>query len=111
MNPVEFGRSRQRLLSIATNYPLALARVWVPHCHRWDGFGVKSDRIRGCGRPMRRLSAGVYRCDHCDIEEVRTSQFEALNRLNDTPEAFLATGGNRAGKTELGAMLAIATAP
>ena len=110
MNPVEFGKSRQRLLSIATNYPLALARVWVPHCHRWDGFGIKSDRIRGCGRPMRRLSAGVYRCDHCDIEEVRTSQFEALNRLNDTPEAFLATGGNRAGKTELGAMLAIATA-
>ena len=110
MNPVEFGKSRQRLLSIATNYPLALARVWVPHCHRWDGFGANSDSIRGCGRPMRRLSAGVYRCDHCDIEEVRTSQFEALNRLNDTPEAFLATGGNRAGKTELGAMLAIATA-
>ena len=110
MTQGEFARTREKLLRVARSYPLALSRVWTPHCHRWDGFGAKSDRPRGCGRPMRRLSAGVYRCDHCDIEEVRTSQFEALIRLNDTPEAFLATGGNRAGKTELGAMLAIATA-
>lgn len=59
---------------------------------------------------MRRLACGAYRCDRCDIEEPRTSQYDALARLSDTDEAFLVTGGNRAGKTQLGAMLAIATA-
>ena len=105
-----FTKTREKLLQIARAYPLALSKIWLPHCHRWDGFGSNSERARGCGSVMRRVSAGVYRCDRCDIEEVRTSQYEALIRLNDTDEAFLATGGNRAGKTELGAMLAIATA-
>lgn len=59
---------------------------------------------------MIRIAAGVYRCDVCNIEERRTSQYEALLRLHETEEAYLATGGNRAGKTELGAMLAVATA-
>ena len=106
----EFEDTRNKLLKIAKSYPLALSKVWLPHCHRWDGFSINSKRQRGCGREMIRISAGVYRCDVCNIEERRTSQYEALLRLHDTEEAYLATGGNRAGKTELGAMLAVATA-
>ena len=95
---------------VARCYPLALARLWGPHCHRWDGFAMKSGRSRGCGRQMLRVGLGRYRCNSCAIEEGRTSQQEALIRLHNANEAFLCTGGNRAGKTEVGAMLAIAVA-
>ena len=106
----ELEQVRRRLIDIAQGYPLALARLWGPHCHRWDGFAAKSKRARGCGAPMCRIGLGLYRCDACGIEENRTAQQEALLRLGDVREAYLCTGGNRAGKTELGAMFAIATA-
>ena len=102
--------AQRRLLEVAHNYPLALARLWGPFCHRWDGFADKSKRGRGCGGRMRRVGLGSYRCDVCDIDESRTSQQEVLLRLREAEEAFLCTGGNRAGKTEIGAMYAIAVA-
>lgn len=98
----------KRLEMLRRAYPLALAKLWRPHCHRWDGSGPKSDRPRGCGQEMRRVTAGVYRCDACDIQERRTSQQEALLSLGS--EATIITGGNRAGKSETGTMLAVATA-
>lgn len=103
-------RARRQLLEIRKAYPLALSRLWVPYCHRWDGHGKKSDRPRGCGRPMQMIGMGTYYCPHCDIEERRTSQREAAIRFANTGEAFLCTGGNRAGKTQFGAQLAIAIA-
>ena len=103
-------RARRQLLEIRKTYPLALSRLWVPYCHRWDGHGKKSDRPRGCGRPMQMIGMGTYKCVHCDIEERRTSQREAAIRFANTGEAFLCTGGNRAGKTQFGAQLAIAIA-
>ena len=51
---------RKLLLSIAKNYPLALSRLWVPHCHRWDGLGEKSKRKKGCGQPMNEKAPGVF---------------------------------------------------
>ena len=110
MTKSAFKKARARLLEIQRSFPLALARLWGPHCHRWDGFSGESKRARGCGRRMRMVGLGVYRCDSCGIEERRTAQQETLLRYHNATEAFLATGGNRAGKTELGAMLAIATA-
>ena len=101
---------RRQLLDIIKSYPLALSKLWVPFCHRFDGLGSKSPRKRGCGREMRMVSLSTYRCDHCDIEEVRTSQREAALRFSNVGEAFLCTGGNRAGKTQFGAQLAIAIA-
>ena len=59
---------------------------------------------------MQMIGLGSYRCIHCDIEERRTSQQEAAIRFANTGEAFLCTGGNRAGKTQFGAQLAIAIA-
>ena len=105
-----FKKAKERLLRTKQAFPLALARLWGPHCHRWDGFAGESERARGCGRRMRMIGLGVYRCDTCEIEERRTAQQECLLRYRNAGEAFLATGGNRAGKTELGAMLAIAAA-
>ena len=101
---------RRQLLDIIKSYPLALSKLWVPFCHRFDGLGSKSPRKRGCGREMRMGSLSTYRCDHCDIEEVRTSQREAALRFSNVGEAFLCTGGNRAGKTQIGAMLSVACA-
>jgi phage terminase large subunit-like protein len=95
------GRIRQ-------GYPLALARLWVPHCHRFDGLSAKSDRPRGCGQPMVRTAAGFWKCEKCDISEQRTSQIEIP--LSFPREAFLVAGGNRAGKTQLGAQMAVAFA-
>ena len=59
---------------------------------------------------MRMKGFGVYVCDHCNIEERRTAQRESILRFGAAQEAFLATGGNRAGKTQLGAMLCVAVA-
>ena len=87
-------RARRQLLDVMRAYPLALSRLWVPHCHRWDGFGSKSDRVRGCGLEMRMIGMGVYRCDRCDVEEARTSQREAAIRFLNSDEAYLCTGGS-----------------
>lgn len=107
---VNFSETRRHLLEIAQHYPLAISPLWRPHCHRWDGKGSDSDRHRGCGHPMRMVGLGVYRCDRCDVEERRTSQQEAAIRFGGTGEAYLCTGGNRAGKTQIGAMLCVAVA-
>jgi len=93
---------------IQKQYPLALSRLWIPHCHRFDGKGSQSDRARGCGQPMRRINAGIWRCDQCDITETRSSQIEIP--LSFPKLAYLVAGGNRAGKTEIGAQLAVAFA-
>jgi len=93
---------------IQKQYPLALSRLWRPYCHRFDGKGSQSERARGCGQPMKRLNAGIWRCDACDITESRSSQIEIP--LSFPELAYLVAGGNRAGKTEIGAQLAVAFA-
>ena len=99
---------RRQILSIAAQYPLSVARLWVPHCHRWDGLGAASERARGCGRPMERIGFNRWICRHCDIEESRTSQIEPFLNLGD--ECTLIAGGNRAGKSEAVCMFAVAWA-
>ena len=101
-------KTRRRILELARAYPLALAKLWEPHCCRWDGLGAKSPRARGCGQPMRRLGPGRWTCDACNITEARTSQREPLLDLGR--EATLVAGGNRAGKPQLIAQLAVAWA-
>ena len=103
-------KARNQLVNIVKSYPLAVSRLWVPYCHRWDGKGKESERARGCGNAMDMIGLGVYRCAQCGIEEKRTSQREAAIRFIATDEAFLCTGGNRAGKTQFGAQLAVAIA-
>lgn len=97
---------RQRLIEYIKKYPLSVNNLWVPHCHNWQG--IKTDRKKGCGRPMFRIAEGLYRCERCNITERRTSQKDSL--LSITNEATLISGGNRAGKTEVGASLVVATA-
>ncbi len=96
------------LVRIRKGDPLAVSRLWRPHCHRFDGLGSNSERAKGCGKPMSRVNAGVWRCEDCDITEQRSSQVEVP--LSFPREAFLVAGGNRAGKTEIGAQLAVAFA-
>ena len=57
---------------------------------------------------MKRIKGDLYRCDHCDITEKRTSQQHSLLSLGS--ESTLISGGNRAGKTEVGACLSVAFA-
>jgi len=103
-------KARNQLVNIVKSYPLAVSRLWVPYCHRWDGKGKESERARGCGNAMDMIGLGSYRCNYCGIDENRTSQREAAIRFMNADEAFLCTGGNRAGKTQFGAQLAIAIA-
>ena len=93
---------------IQKQFPLALSRLWRPYCHRFDGKGSQSERPRGCGQPMKRLNAGIWRCEACNITESRSSQIEIP--LSFPKLAYLVAGGNRAGKTEIGAQLAVAFA-
>ena len=99
-------KKKQDLIEYATKYPLSVALLWVPHCHRWQG--IKNDRDRGCGKPMTRIKGDLFRCSDCDITEHRTSQRHAL--LSMGSESLLISGGNRAGKTQIGAMLSVACA-
>jgi len=99
-------RKKQQLIEYAKNYPLSVSLLWVPHCHNWKG--ITGERDRGCGRPMKRIKGDLYRCDHCDITEKRTSQQHSLLSLGS--ESTLISGGNRAGKTEVGACLSVAFA-
>jgi len=102
--------ARRALIKKATNYPLSVARLWSPHCHRWDGLGAKSERARGCGDEMIHISGGVFRCDGCGIVEPRTSQRQVIRSILLGGDACLVAGGNRAGKTQMGAQLAVAIA-
>ena len=99
---------QQELLRIKELYPLAVSPLWIPHCHRWDGKGSKSERARGCGKPMEHLGNGMFSCKACDITERRTSQRHAIMDMGR--ESHLIGGGNRAGKTQLGAQLSVAVA-
>ena len=101
-------KKRQQILDIAKSYPLSVSKLWVPHCHRWDGQANNSKRIKGCGQPMERLAPSIWKCNNCEITETRTSQRDPL--LNLGREATLIAGGNRAGKTEIAAQLAVAWA-
>src|SRR6056300_1389944 len=108
---IKYLQINQKIEQIAREYPLALARLWTPHCHRWDGLAANSDRPRGCGQPMDYIGNSVYTCKRCDITERRTSQREAILNVLRHSEAFLLSGGNRSGKTESGAgMLSVAFA-
>lgn len=104
----EISRKIQLLGKIRKGYPLAVSRLWRPHCHRFDGLGRHSKRAKGCGKPMVRVNTGVWHCAACNITEQRSSQVEVP--LSFPREAFLVAGGNRAGKTEIGAQLAVAFA-
>ena len=99
-------KEKQQLIEYAKNYPLSVSLLWVPYCHNWKG--ITGERDRGCGRPMKRIKGDLYRCDHCDITEKRTSQQHSLLSLGS--ESTLISGGNRAGKTEVGACLSVAFA-
>ena len=99
-------KKKQKLIEYAKNYPLSVSLLWVPHCHNYTG--ITGERDRGCGRPMKRIKGDLYRCDHCDITEKRTSQQHSLLSLGS--ESTLISGGNRAGKTEVGACLSVAFA-
>lgn len=105
---IQYMRKTDEIERIARDYPLAVSRLWNPHCHRWDGQGKESDRVRGCGAEMTRIGHNLYMCPVCNVRERRTSQQDALRSLGS--EATLISGGNRAGKSEVGCQLAIATA-
>ena len=108
---IKYLQVSNKLETIAKEYPLAVARLWIPHCHRWDGKSSKSVRERGCGQPMQFVGNGLYTCKHCNITERRTSQREGIAHALRHSEAFLLSGGNRSGKTESGAgMLPVAFA-
>lgn len=108
---IKYLQVSNKLETIAKEYPLAVARLWIPYCHRWDGLASKSDRNRGCGQPMTHIGNNVFQCKKCNITEQRTSQREAILSALRHTEAFLLSGGNRSGKTESGAgMLSVAFA-
>lgn len=108
---IKYLQVSQQLEEIARDYPLAVSRLWTPHCHRWDGLSKKSDRVRGCGQAMNHIGNSIYHCPRCDITERRTSQRQAMIQALSHSEAFLLSGGNRSGKTESGAgMLSVAFA-
>jgi len=98
---------RNQLLEIQKNTPLALAKLWIPHCHRFDGLASKSKRKIGCGKPMKRVKGNIWKCSTCNIQEQRTSQQDPFFDLGQ--EATSVFGGNRAGKSEIGAMFSVAT--
>ena len=79
-------------------YPLAFAQLWEPTCS-------------ACGGALEHVAGLSYRCEPCNILETRTSQRRAIARLFDpsVQRGFL-LGGNRTGKSEGCAQVAVAVA-
>jgi phage terminase large subunit-like protein len=101
---------------VAAAFPMAFARLWRPHCTRWN---CDSSRARGCGHEMVRVadSRGAFVCVNKDCEmynqpESRTSQRDTIAELVQTRGlvAYMIGGANRAGKSESAIQLAIALA-
>ena len=99
---------RSSLIRVHRQTPLAISRLWVPHCHRYLGIGEEQERERGCGQEMIRRGPGVYFCPGCNITEERTSQRDCLIDMGREVTAII--GGNRSGKSQAGAMLSVAYA-
>ena len=103
----EDAHTASRLLEVQRRYPLAVSRLWRPHCTRWD-LQLSGPRPRGCGQEMRPVDGqrGAYVCTTpgCVMEgqpEVRTSQRDAVRLLGTRGLVALLIGGaNRAGKSE-----------
>jgi len=101
---------------LATAYPMAFARLWRPHCTRWDG---NTSRPKGCGHEMTPVDGvrGSFCCQNQTCEmygqpEKRTSQRDTVAELLQTKRlvAYMIGGANRAGKSESAIQLAIALA-
>ena len=97
---------KKTLAELKADYPLSVARLWRPACCRFDGLHDKSERMKGCGKPMERLRTGIWHCSTCNITEARSAQSDPLYRLGT--EATLIAGGNRSGKSQLACMLCVA---
>lgn len=107
-----------RLQALKEAHPLAFARLWEPEC-REEGCAdprkptvlLGDDEVTYRGATLRRVKGSLHECPKCGKREHRTDQRAAAQDLldGDFIEAFL-LGGNRTGKTELGAMLAVAFA-
>lgn len=95
--------------------PLAYARLWAPECRSCphpDPRAPAPPKARR-GLPMIAIpGAGMsHRCPGCGVVEQRTSQVSIVQEvmLGDFEQAF-GLGGNRTGKTEAGAQMAVAWA-
>lgn len=95
--------------------PLAYARLWAPECRTCphpDPRAPAPPKGRR-GLPMVAIpgSGMGHRCPGCGVVEQRTSQVSIVQEimLGDFEQAF-GLGGNRTGKTEAGAQMAVAWA-
>ena len=95
--------------------PLAYARLWAPECRACphpDPRAPAPPKGRR-GLPMVAIpgSGMGHRCPGCGVVEQRTSQIALAQAILDGDyEQVFALGGNRTGKTELGAQLTVAIA-
>lgn len=101
---------------VAAAFPMAFAKLWRPHCTRWNG---DADRPKGCGHEMTPAvdQRGSFICTNPEcvmhgIAESRTSQRDTIAELLHTNGlvAYMIGGANRAGKSEAAIQLAIALA-
>ena len=99
---IEAIKDRKTYEHLLKNYPLAVSRLWVPYCYNWN---LSPDRKVECRIPMIQIKDDYYRCSSCGIEEKRTSQKRAADLFGRYSESFCLLGGNRSGKTEIGAQL------
>lgn len=96
-------------------HPLAYARLWAPECRTCphpDPRAPAPPKGRR-GLPMVAIpgSGMGHRCPGCGVVEQRTSQIALAQAILDGDyEQVFALGGNRTGKTELGAQLTVAIA-
>jgi hypothetical protein len=109
----------RRQLEVLTRHreahPLAYARLWAPECRTCphpDPRAPAPPKARR-GLPMLAIpGAGMgHRCHGCGVVEQRTSQIALAQAILDGDyEQVFALGGNRTGKTELGAQVTVAMA-
>ena len=96
----ELGKTAEALIAADRRWqehPLARFRAWAPHCHACPAV-----EMAPCGVD--------FRCPRCGVVEQRTSQRAALHTLRPSVDTLVVRGGNRSGKTRLGAAICVAMA-
>lgn len=110
----EFSERLDAFEAAKKAHPLRYAELWTPECPTCPHSNPHAKIPEGStrrGQPLEHLQGLTHRCPTCGEVSQRTSQLAAARSMlaGDLDISFI-LGGNRTGKTEVGAMVCTAFA-
>lgn len=110
----EFSDKLEAFEAVKRAHPLRYAELWAPECPTCPHPNPHAKAPVGSsrrGQPLKHLRGLTHECPACGAVTQRTSQLAAVRAmLNGEINISFVLGGNRTGKTEAGAQIAVAFA-